>query len=57
MRGAYHRFDIRMGYGVELVILEFELRTDIDVGTFVFGAVTVLWCREDCQMCEHKYCC
>jgi hypothetical protein len=44
---THHRFDVRMWYSVELVVFEFQVRTDVDVRAFVFRAVAVLGCRED----------
>jgi hypothetical protein len=44
---TYHRLDVRMGNGVELVVLQFECRADVDVCSLVFGRVAILGCRED----------
>ena len=49
LRMTNHGLDIRVRHSVKLVELEFVIRTDVDVGALVFGAVTVLWGREDCR--------
>lgn len=46
-RAAYHGFDIWMRDRVEFVVTELELRANVDIGAFIFGAVAVLGCRKD----------
>ena len=48
-RNTYHRFDVRMWHGIEFVIFELEFGPNVDIGALVFGRVTVLRCREDCN--------
>lgn len=46
---AYHWFNIRMWYGIKLVEVKLVIRSNIDVGTFVFSAITIPGGREDCS--------
>ena len=39
-----------MGYCVEFMVLKLVIWADIDVCTFVFGAVAVFRCGEDCAL-------
>lgn len=36
-----------MRHRIELVEFEFVIRTNVDVGSLVFGAIAVARCRED----------
>ncbi len=45
--GTYHRFYVGMGYSIELVEVQLEIRTYVDVGALVLCAITVLGCGED----------
>jgi hypothetical protein len=50
-RGPYHRLDIGMWDSVKFMILEFQIRSDVDICAFVLRTVAVFWCREDCTCC------
>lgn len=43
-----HWLDIRMRDSVEFVVVQFEVRADVDVCSLIFGRVAIFWCREDC---------
>lgn len=45
--GTHHGFDVGMRHRVELVIFQFQVRTQIDIGPFVFRGVAVLRGGED----------
>ena len=42
-----------MGHSIEFVEVELEIRADVDICAFVFGAVAILWCRKDCAGISH----
>lgn len=44
---TYHGFDVGMGHGVELLVLELVIGTNVDVCTAVFCRVAVSGSRED----------
>ena len=46
-QGTYHGLDVGMRYRLELLEVQLQLVSDIDVGALVLGGVTVPWCGED----------
>ena len=46
---TYHGLDIRMRDSVKLVKVQLELWANVDIGTFVLGAVAVFWRRKHWQ--------
>src|SRR4051812_18274070 len=44
---TYHGLDRRMRHRVELMELKLVLRSDVDVGALILGAITILRSRED----------
>lgn len=47
---TYHWLDIRMRDGVELVVLELQFGTNVDICSLILGRVAIFWCRKDCYM-------
>lgn len=44
---SYHWLDVRMWHSLESMILQLELRSNVDIGSLVLGSVAVFRCRED----------
>ena len=41
---TYHGLYIRMRNGIKFVKFELMLRSNVDICSFVFGTIAVLWC-------------
>lgn len=45
-----HWLDIRMRDSIEFVVLQFEVRANIDVCSLILGRIAIFGCGEDCSV-------